>query len=179
MHTYLHYEAFQFSSTYDSSFTPWPGKEEENTHSHDEAEIELFDVEEGPQLLQAIEQGLRELNTHLPPHQQFVFTGEPMSVIDLHNAVNDEGNSSAPSQESTGRRRPPASPPYDYNYDYEYYDYYDYYDYEDVGYGEVEPEQTVTVSPTTTMTPVEDGLHEQLPTPCWYKTDEDFTGSAD
>ncbi|XP_071545328.1 uncharacterized protein [Panulirus ornatus] len=152
-----------------------PGKEE-STHSHDEVEIELFDVEEGPQLLQAIEQGLRELNNHLPPQQQFIFPGEPMSVSDLHNAINGEGNSSTSSQESLGHRRPPASPPYDYNYDFEYYDYYDYYDYRDVDY--VEPEQTVTAFPTTTTTSVEEGSHEELPTPCWHKVDEDYTGSA-
>ncbi|XP_042212794.1 homeobox protein 2-like [Homarus americanus] len=149
-----------------------PGKEKEDTtDTHGEVEIELFDVEEGPMLLQAIEQGLRELNVNLPPHQRFVFDDEVTSVIDLHNAVNGGSNSSSP-----GRRRPPASPPYEYSdtNDYEYYDYYDYDDYDDVGYGEAEPGQTATDSPSTTPTS-DENFPEQLPTPCWHKTDEDNT----
>ncbi|KAK8375283.1 hypothetical protein O3P69_020330 [Scylla paramamosain] len=44
--------------------------------TQDEVEVELFDIEEGPLLLQAIENGLHDLNQHLPPDLRFLFDGE-------------------------------------------------------------------------------------------------------
>ncbi|XP_045599851.2 uncharacterized protein [Procambarus clarkii] len=102
------------------------GQEEEE--SREEGQIELFDLEEGPMLLQAIEQGLKKLNAELPPHQRFVLNDEPPSSISLHHDLIAEKNST--SRESTGYRRSPASPSHDRSIvnDYQYYDYYDYQD---------------------------------------------------
>ena len=53
--------------------------------TNDEAvEIELFDVEDGPQLYLAIEQGLRELNPSLPKGFQFNIPKEAISIEKLY-----------------------------------------------------------------------------------------------
>ncbi|ROT62121.1 hypothetical protein C7M84_020056 [Penaeus vannamei] len=127
-----------------------------DTDSRDEVEIELFDVEEGPRLLQAIEFGLQELNPSLPPDLRFVFDRSPASASDLHEAVNGEDtgpswNSSA-SSPNNDEMWPSLSWPaaeYDHNDDYTYYDYYD---------------QTEKA--------------ELLPTPCWHSAEDGKSASG-
>ncbi|XP_063595288.1 uncharacterized protein LOC134772258 [Penaeus indicus] len=157
-----------------------PGVE---TDSRDEVEIELFDVEEGPRLLQAIEYGLQELNPSLPPDLRFVFDNSPASASDLHQAVNGENtgpsrNSSASSPNDGEEMWPSPSWPaveFAHNDDYSYYDYYEYEDY---GMDVVDPETTtLTATTTTAAETTTSGSKEEeaelLPTPCWHSSEND------
>lgn len=103
-----------------------------NKTTRDKSEIELFDVEEGPLLLDAIHRGLRRLRDQLPDHLKFDIVNEAMTVDELHEAMNGKnaGVGGDVEVDTTGNRRPPASPPYQKGdtQDYDYYDYY-YYDY--------------------------------------------------
>ncbi|XP_068246184.1 homeobox protein 2-like [Palaemon carinicauda] len=141
-----------------------PGLEEKKVSvENDDIEIELFDVEEGPRLLDAIEQGLRELNKDLPPGKRFRIDEKTPSVIDLYKAVN--GNAMVPPfspEEFLANHNHNAT----YNGDeYLYYDYYEYQD--DVSDRDKKATQSST---TTTVTNDYDlGHHEQLPTPCAHR----------
>lgn len=150
-------------------------------------EIELFDVEEGPRLLQAIEYGLQELNPSLPPDLRFAIDNSPASASDLHQAVNGEGtgpsrNSSA-SSPTDGEMWPSPSWPaveYDHNDDYSYYDYYEYEDY---GADVVDTETstliaTTTAAAETTTSGSKEEEAELLPTPCWHSSESGKSASG-
>ncbi|KAK3860483.1 hypothetical protein Pcinc_033474 [Petrolisthes cinctipes] len=114
----------------------WDATETRNNKTtRDKAEIELFEVEEGPLLLDAIDRGLRRLRDQLPNHLKFDIVNESMTVDELHEAVNGKnagvggGGGDPGAEDMTGNRRPPASPPYQQG-DKENYDYYDYYYYD-------------------------------------------------
>ncbi|XP_042894411.1 uncharacterized protein LOC122268180 isoform X2 [Penaeus japonicus] len=152
-----------------------PGTE---TDSRDEVEIELFDLEEGPRLLQAIEYGLQELNPSLPPDLRFIFDNSPSSASDLYQAVNGEDTDAASSASTPSYSEemwPSPSwpaPEYDQNDDYNYYDYYEYEDYSmDVLDTETTTETTtITAETTSSSTKYEEA--EQLPTPCWHSAED-------
>nr|XP_027234244.1 DEP domain-containing protein DDB_G0279099-like [Penaeus vannamei] len=158
-----------------------------DTDSRDEVEIELFDVEEGPRLLQAIEFGLQELNPSLPPDLRFVFDRSPASASDLHEAVNGEDtgpswNSSA-SSPNNDEMWPSLSWPaaeYDHNDDYTYYDYYEYEDY--VADAVDTETTTLTTRTTTTTETTTSGSQtekaELLPTPCWHSAEDGKSASG-
>lgn len=148
------------------------------TDSRDEVEIELFDLEEGPRLLQAIEYGLQELNPSLPPDLRFIFDNSPSSASDLYQAVNGEDTDAASSASTPSYSEemwPSPSWPaaeYDQNDDYNYYDYYEYEDYSmDVLDTETTTETTtITAETTSSSTKYEEA--EQLPTPCWHSAED-------
>ncbi|XP_066958372.1 LOW QUALITY PROTEIN: homeobox protein 2-like [Macrobrachium rosenbergii] len=152
-----------------------PGMEKNPPGERDDVEIELFDVEEGPRLLDAIEQGLRELNKDLPPDKRFRIDGESPSLIDLYEAVNGEAMVTPFSAEEflvNHNHNATYSHHPNYSNTDEYF-YYDYYDFQDDARDK--DEKTAQSSTSRSLTNYDPGPHEheQLPTPCTHKDHDD------
>ncbi|KAK7076895.1 hypothetical protein SK128_002409 [Halocaridina rubra] len=159
---------------------------EEATGERDEVEIELFDVEEGPRLLEAIRQGLQKLNTNLPPESRFLISDEVASPVQLYEAVNGETVSSPGDQSASGEKDGNVFANHNYNVnsslhsnydDTDYYYYYDYYEYEDSPGDDTardtDERKTKRESEILTSTVSNVGPYEMLPTPCWHLTDSE------